>query len=141
MQACLCIQGRYADDSLLFDDDKKRLDAAREAVRQFLRGLRLKPHPRKSVIFPVSQGIRFVGYRVFPTHRFLDKANVKRFRRRLRRMQLDYAAGEISGEDIRVRLISWIGHASHASTYELIKRLLRDHPFVRPQSTSADPQK
>ena len=43
----------------------------------------------------------FLGYRVFPTHRLMPKENVRRFRRRVRGMQQDYAVrpGKV-----------WVGH-------------------------------
>ena len=122
---------RYADDLLPFSNDKNELHDARDAIREFLAGFRLKLHPRKSEIFPVTAGIRFLGYRVFPTHRLLDKANVLRFRRRLRRLQRAYAAGRVTAPQIRARLISWTGHASHAKTFRLIRRLLAEHKFLR----------
>ena len=53
----------------------------------FLETLRLQIHQDKSVVFPCEQGIRFLGYRVFPTHRLLAQENVRRFRRRMRWMQ------------------------------------------------------
>ena len=88
-------------------------------------------HPRKSVVFPTSQGIGFLGYRVFPTHRPLAKENVRRFRRRLREMQRDFARGVVGVREVGQRIQSWIGHSRHADTYILRARLLRDHPFSR----------
>jgi hypothetical protein len=78
-------------------------------------GLRLRLHPRKSEVFPVADGIRFLGYRVYPWRRLVAKENVRRFRRRVRRMQLEYAAGELSAEQIRTRLVSWLAHAKQGS--------------------------
>ena len=87
---------RYVDDFLVFADDKRRLARGAGADRAISwRRLRLRLHPDKSVVFPVEQGIRFLGYRVFPTHRLLAKENVRRFRRRMRWMQREYAAGRI----------------------------------------------
>ena len=83
---------RYVDDFLVFADDKGFLADVRYRVADFLVGLRLRLHPTKNVIFPVRDGIPFLGYRVFRTHRLLAKENVSRFRRRLRRMQREYAA-------------------------------------------------
>ena len=129
---------RYADDLLLFADDKRRLADARKEIKQFLAGLRLRLHPGKSEIFPVTEGIAFLGFRIFPTHRLLDKRNVLRFRRRLRAMQRDYRRGRIKGPQIRQRLLSWFGHARHGNTDRLIRRLLRQHPFVRRTAAEAD---
>src|SRR5262249_44646422 len=78
---------RYVDDFLVFSDDKKQLAGLREHLKDFLSGLRLRLHPAKNVVFPVTAGIRFLGYRVYPTHRLLVKDNVWRFRRRLRQLQ------------------------------------------------------
>src|SRR5208282_5274132 len=91
---------RYVDDFLVFSDDKSQLADVREKIREFLVRLRLRLHPKKSVVFPVKDGIRFLGYRVFPTHRLLPKENVRRFRRRVRGMQEDYAAGRAAFTEI-----------------------------------------
>lgn len=114
---------RYVDDFLVFSDDKTHLADVREKIKDFLIRLRLRLHPKKSVIFPVNDGIRFLGYRVFPTHRLLPKENVRRFRRRVRRMQADYAAGRIAFTEIYQRLMSWSGHARQANTFRLRCRL------------------
>jgi retron-type reverse transcriptase len=124
---------RYADDVLVFGDDKMWLAEARTQIRSLLGSLRLKLHPRKSEIYPVSQGVPFLGYRIFRTHTRLDSRYVYRVRRRLRRMQLDYARGRIDAKQVRIRLVSWMGHARHANSRRLIQKLLREHPFSRPR--------
>lgn len=122
---------RYVDDFLVFDDDKHHLAEVKERVSDFLVRLRLRLHPDKSVIFPVKEGIRFLGYRVFPTHRLLPKENVRRFRRRVRGMQEDYAMGRASFAEIYQRLMSWNGHARQANTYRLRSRLFDTISFQR----------
>jgi len=99
----------------------------REQIRDFLVGLRLRLHPTKNVIFPVKEGIRFLGYRIFPTHRLLPKENV----RRVRGMQADYAMGRVSFAEIYQRLMSWNGHARQANTYRLRCRLFDTIRFQR----------
>ena len=103
----------------------------RGQAAEVLAGLRLRLHPRKNVVFPVRDGIPFLGYRVFRTHRLLAKANVWRFRRRLRRWQLQYARNEIVADEVVRRVMSWVGHASQADTYRLRERLFQEHPFRR----------
>ena len=71
------------------------------------------------------------GYRVFPTHRLLVKDNVRRLRRRVRRMQRQFARREIDLPEIRQRLMSWSGHARQADTYELRRRLFATIAFRR----------
>jgi len=114
---------RYVDDFLVFSDDKRYLAELRDQIKNFLVGQRLRLHPAKSVVFPVKDGIRFLGYRVFPTHRLLAQANVWRFRRRVRQMQAAYAARQVSFAEVHQRIMSWLGHARQANTYRLRCRL------------------
>jgi hypothetical protein len=119
------------DDFLVFSDDKSHLREMRHQIAEFLVELRLRLHPTKNVVFPVTQGIRFLGYRVSATHRLLAKENVRRFRRRVRRLQRLYATRRISPHELRQRLMSWIGHARQANTYRLRARLFRTIGFQR----------
>jgi len=122
---------RYLDDFLIFAKDKQTLHDIRAAVAEFLVTLRLRLHPRKSVIFPVTQGIRFLGHRVFPTHRLVVKDNVRRFRRCVRKLQRQYVNREIGTGEIRQRLMSWCGHAQQADNYVLRQRLFAKMSFQR----------
>ena len=122
---------RYVDDFLVFADDKRRLHEVRMEVERFLETLRLQIHQDGSVVFPCDQGIRFLGYRVFPTHRLLAQENVRRFRRRMRWMQREFASGRIGFDAIRPRIMSWLGHARHADTYRLRTDLFRRMTFQR----------
>jgi retron-type reverse transcriptase len=122
---------RYVDDFLIFADDKGQLADVREAVKNFLIRLRLRLHADKTVVFPVAAGMPILGYRVFATHRLLAKANVRRFRRRVRRLQADYACGRIAFADIQPRIMSWLGHARQANTYRLRCRLFDTIRFQR----------
>ncbi|MSR59927.1 MAG: RNA-dependent DNA polymerase [Planctomycetaceae bacterium] len=122
---------RYVDDFLLFADDKRTLANAREEIAAFLGKLRLRLHPKKNVVFPVTEGIRFLGYRVYPTHRLLAKENVWRFLRRVRQMQADYRRRRTTLPEIRERLMSWSGHARHADTHRLREYLFDTIGFQR----------
>jgi hypothetical protein len=122
---------------LVFADDKRHLRAVKRLIEDFLADLRLQIHGDKSVVFPTSQGIRFLGYRVFPTHRRLVPENVRRFRRWMRRMQRAFAAGRTGFAAIRPRILSWIGHARHADTYRLRSDLFHRMPFQRAAAKSS----
>ena len=129
---------RYCDDFVLFSNDKSFLHEAREQVREYLRGLRLRLHPNKSTISRVRDGTPFLGYRIFPSYRRLPRANIMRLKRRLARMQSSYARGESEPEEIRQRLVSWIGHARHANTFRLRESLFAKIAFVRAHENSQE---
>jgi len=115
---------RYVDDMLLFSDDKAQLWAWKRAVRDFLAGLRLALHERESTVYPVSNGIPFLGFRVYPTHRRLKRPNGLAFARRLRRSCAAVARGEMTHEELGRRVQGWIAHAAHGDTYRLRRSLL-----------------
>jgi len=83
------------------------------------------------MVFPTTQGVRFLGYRVWPAHRGLVPENVRRFQRRLRHWQSCYARREMDLDEICQRLQSWIGHAQQADTWKLRRRLFSEHVFRR----------
>ena len=120
----LLIRAKYSRNRQEFLEQANLVLAeVREQIRAYLVRLRLVLHPKKCAIFAVADGIRFLGYRVFPTHRLLPKENVHRFRRRVRAMEGEYAAGRMSFAEVHQRLMSWSGHARQANTYRLRCRL------------------
>ena len=121
---------RYMDDFVLFSDDKAQLHDWRSAVRDFLAArLRLAPHPKKSLVFPVGVGLDFCGFRLYPTHRRLRRIAIRRFIHRLRRQREAYQRGLLSLEDMTTSVRSWIAHAAHGDTWRLRRRLFADYPI------------
>jgi RNA-directed DNA polymerase len=122
---------RYVDDLVILGNDKKHLRDIKEQIRDFLQTLRLKLHPKKSNVFPVRVGTDFLGYRIYPNHSRIRKENVKRFITRTKRLQLDYSCGKITLDRVRSSIHSWLGHAKHADSYRLRRKLLGNFHFVR----------
>ncbi len=122
---------RYCDDFVLFADDRRQLAEAIDAVRDYLEELRLRVHEERLAIAPVRAGARFVGFRVWPTHRMIRKDNIRAFRRRVKALRVAYASGELTWDDIKPRLAGWIGHARQASSVRLLRRLSREWTFTR----------
>ncbi len=115
---------RYVDDFLLFADDKPTLWRWRAAILDFLPSLRLALHEGSSTVYPVRNGIPFLGWRVFPEHRRLLRRNGVAFQRRYRRLRRAYARGEISAEEVRQSVQGWIAHVQHGDTWGLRRALL-----------------
>jgi retron-type reverse transcriptase len=122
---------RYVDDFVLFADDRAWLQLARQQIEEYLVRLRLKIHPVKSQIFTPSQGANFLGFRVFPDRIRVRSENLRRARRRLRRMQTAYAAGQLGQGDISQSLRSWIAHLAHGDTWRLREQIFANLVFTR----------
>jgi hypothetical protein len=114
---------RYCDDLLLFAADKPTLHRWRREIEGFLETLRLKIHAHKTAIYPVSNGIPFLGFLVFPDHRRLKQGNGHRFARRLRWLVARYQAGDIDFEQLTRSVQGWVAHAAHGDTWGLRRSL------------------
>ena len=110
---------RFVDDFLLFADDKPTLWAWRGAVVERLARLRLTVHERRAHPRPVTEGIPFLGFVVFPTHRRLKRRNVVNYRRRLRELMTGYRAGDIPAGRVSGSVLGWINHARYGDTWGL----------------------
>jgi len=122
---------RYVDDFLLFDNGKDRLAVMAQAIREALWAMRLDLHPGKSRIYRSTDGMTFLGWRLFPQRARLVRENVIRFRRRMRRLQTEYAQGKLEWKDICQRVRAWIAHANHGDTWRLRQALFEEFAFSR----------
>lgn len=125
---------RYVDDLLLFADDKRTLWQWKAALADFLGGLRLRLHERESTVYPVTNGIPFLGFRVYPTKRLLRRRNGVAFARRFRALRIALAAGDTTQEQLRQSVQGWLAHAAHGDTEGLRRALVAAHTIPRSPS-------
>jgi hypothetical protein len=127
---------RYVDDFLLFSDSKRQLWEWKDAIHELLVGLRLTLHERSSTVYPVTNGIPFLGFRIYPTHRRLKRRNGVAFARRFRKWREAVGRGEMTVEDLQKRVEGWIAHAAHGDTYGLRCSLLAEPIPAPPDKTN-----
>lgn len=114
---------RYVDDFALFSDDWEFLTKARLAVEEYLAQLRLQIHPIKSQLFATKIGATFLGFRIFSDRIRVRNSNLHLARRRLKRLQLDYAQGKIDREKVNQSIQSWFAHLEHGDTWQLRQQI------------------
>lgn len=110
---------------------REELDGMREEIVKALAALRLDIHPRKSRVQRTTEGVTFLGWRLFPERTRLVRENVVRFRRRMRALESGYALGEIGCDELRQRVRAWIAHAAHGDTWRLRKQVFGQFAFRR----------
>ena len=120
---------RYVDDFALFSDDWIFLAESRRAIEEYLASLRLKIHPIKSQLFETKHGANFLGFRIFPDRIRVRTENLRRARRRLRRLKEDYESDKISRRKVSQSLQSWQAHLNHGNTYQLQKKIFSSLVF------------
>ena len=120
---------RYVDDILLFTDDKATLWAWREAMVRRLARLRLTIHPAAHPR-PATEGIPFLGFVVFPTHRRLKRRNGIAYRRRLKRLLAAHVADEIPLERVTASVQGWVNHVRFGDTWGLRRAMFGALPVA-----------
>lgn len=132
---------RYMDDFLCFADSKEELHLILCEVREFLdERLCLRLKDRKCYIAPVTQGIPFLGMRLYPGTIRLSRPALVRCNRKLKHREKAFAQGRINEEALIQSSGSLIAHISHANTLMLRRQWLRKMGLFPPHSTKR-PQK
>jgi retron-type reverse transcriptase len=104
---------RYADDFVIFSQDKKYLESLIPQMQNFLQSeLKLAMHPDKVFIKTLASGMDFLGWVHFLDHRILRTATKRRMFRKLRKNP---------GKET---LNSYLGMLSHGNCHKISDFLL-----------------
>jgi len=104
---------RYADDFVIFSEDKKYLDIITFNIKEFLqKGLKLTLHPDKIFIKTLASGIDFLGWVNFFDRRVL--------RRTTKRKMLKKLSNNPKIESIH----SYLGLLKHGNTEKIKKKII-----------------
>lgn len=119
---------RYMDDFIILHPDKEYVRYCMERIREWaeLRGLRLSE--RKTQIFPIAQGIRFLGFRFRLTDtgrvvRTILPEKISHERRKLRRLVGLAKQGKMTRAEVDKCYNGWKRHAEYGDTYGLILKM------------------
>lgn len=119
---------RYMDDFILIHEDPNYLTKCKVTIENELDKLGFQLHPKKTKIYKITDGIKFLGF----THKLTETGkvialiipkNVKAERKKLYRLVQKSKRGEISREKVDQCYASWRNHASKGNTHNLLKRM------------------
>ena len=105
---------RYCDDGVVLGKSKAELWEIRDAVHEQLEQIDLKVKANERV-FPVDEGIDFLGYVIYPDHVLLRKRIKQKFARKMHEVK--------SKKRRRVLIASFYGMAKHADCIMLFNKL------------------
>ena len=108
---------RYVDDFALFSDSRQQLWEWLPRIEAYLAQLRLTLHRSKAQVTPSQDGIPWLGFRVYPTHRRLKRRNLVQFRWRLKRKAALYRAGLITFAELDASVQGWINYVRYGDTW------------------------
>ena len=119
---------RYMDDFLMISNDKAYLEDCQTKAVEYLHGLCFEINEKKTRIYPLKDGIDFLGfqYQLTDTGKvlmFVRPINVKRERLKLRRLVKRSQKGLIPREKVNESYAAWRNHASKGNSYKLLQRM------------------
>jgi len=122
---------RYMDDVVILHQDKNELHRILQEIEVFL-SIELKLQlNNKTAIRPIKDGLDYVGFRIWPTHRRLSKQTAKKMKVRLKYLKNAFARGEVNADEVHSTLMSYLGMMQHADCYNLKSKLLRGFVLMR----------
>lgn len=113
---------RYMDDFILLCKTKEEAREYRNLIEVFINEKLHLEFNKKTRYYPNSMGVDFCGYKVFETHRLIRKRSKDKMRRRIRKWNKDYRAGNLNLKEVEESWNAWLGHIKHANCYTLQNR-------------------
>ena len=119
---------RYMDDFLIISNDKSYLEHCRIVMGEKLSELKFELNPKKTLIYPLSDGIEFLGFWFTLTETgkvlmIIRPENVKKERRKLRRLVEKSKRGGLPRDKVDESYAAWRNHASKGNSFNLLKRM------------------
>lgn len=117
---------RYADDFIIFDNDRSRLESILGIIDDFLKGkLKLEINLAKTYFRKWHQGVDFLGYIIFPHYSILRSKTKKRMIKRIKKNNFEFLIGNLSREKVDQSRQSYLGLLSHANEHKTELRILK----------------
>lgn len=116
---------RYVDDFALFSNSKVELWHWKQKIRDKLAQLRLQFHEHAAQVTPVTAGIPWLGFVVYPEYRRLKRRKVVHAQRRLDARFSDWQQGRISFAEFDASVQGWINHVRYADSWGLRSHILK----------------
>ncbi len=119
---------RYMDDFILIHHDKEYLQYCKNEIEKHLAKLGLKSNRKKTQIYRLKQGIKFLGFTFYLTEtkkviKRLNRNNIAKRRRKLRKLKGLVDKGILTKEDTDECFESWKAHAKKGNSYNVIKKM------------------
>lgn len=114
---------RYVDDFVLLSPDASELSTWQARIEEFLiTQLKLRLHPKRRKLLPISNGIDFLGYIIRPRYILVRRRVVNNLKEKIRQFRQDRVKDFRKFYD---SVASYWGHFKHANSYRLINKLAK----------------
>lgn len=105
---------RYMDDVIILSKDKNYLKECLELSKRFIESLELRTN-KKTIISKIKNGIDFVGYRTWFTHKLIRKSSLFRIKRKLKK-------------DANIqRVSSFLAHSKNTKSISYVVKIIKQY--------------
>ena len=113
---------RYMDDFILIHPEKDYLKSALEKITNFLHDELKLTMNRKTQIFQDNRGVDFCGYRIWPTHILPRKRNMRRAKKRFKRLRKQ----NLMLKELKTYVMTFIAYTKHCNGYNSTRSILNE---------------
>lgn len=128
---------RYMDDFLILHESKAFLWSLLADIEELLRTRLALTLNAKTRIGKTSEGIEFVGYRIWSRNKLIKKQSLDRMRKKARA----WRHGKISDGRFLASLGSWMGHSADTASHQAVEKIMLDslhHLYRKSMNKEAD---
>lgn len=119
------------DDVIVVVDNKEKANEIKDKLVHFVeRNLNIKANLDKTQIFPISQGINSVGFKIYTTHRLLRNSSKKKVKRKIKSFPNLIKNKNITQVKCEEMLNSWHSHANYGNVYKFESSLLKKYKYI-----------
>lgn len=112
---------RYMDDFVILLPTKSECIYLKNEISEYLKEKLHLELNSKSRYYPNKMGVNFCGYRIYETHILLRNRSKKKIKGKIREWNNLYMLNKLNVSKMKLSLGSWLGHAKHANTYNMVK--------------------
>lgn len=116
---------RYMDDMVVLNSNKSELWDIYHEIKRFINTVLELDFNARTKLFPLSQGLDFLGYRQFYDFRLLRKRCIRSSKRKFSKFSYLYEKGLIGYDKINQSIQSFIGHAKWADSWRIRESVLK----------------
>lgn len=129
---------RYMDDVIILSDSKIQLKEWKDRIAVFLESELELMLNNKTCIRPISQGIEFVGYRVWSNRVVLRKSTTLKIKRNLKGVRKAYHDYRMTLEKASQTFQSYVGMLKHTDSDALLEKLYDEMVLTHGERSETD---
>lgn len=121
---------RYMDDFILLLENKQIAKVILDKINRFVQNNLHLTLNEKTRYYPSKMGVDFCGYVIYETHMKLRKRSVQKIKKKVKLWNNLYKNNSFDYHKFLLQYNSFKGHARHANSYHLFKRIESSFSFL-----------